>query len=78
MTMMHQFQPPARPLGRRGAPAYLRTVMPSSIVPYIVTLPVPAPEDEPPCAHALNSSTAAAIAKRSLITAYPRKDRLRF
>jgi hypothetical protein len=47
MTMMHQFLP-AVTVSRRGSfNAYLRTEMPSSIVPYIVTLPVPALEPPP-------------------------------
>ena len=83
MTMMHQFQPVAA-LGHlkcgRAPRAYLRTVIPSSIVPYIVMLPVPAPElePEPPCAHALNNRTAAAAARRNFITACSGKDRVRF
>ncbi|CAE6728947.1 hypothetical protein R75461_01892 [Paraburkholderia nemoris] len=84
MTMMHQFQPVAAlvhlKMWPRAPRAYLRTVTPSSIVPYIVMLPVPAPElePEPLCAHALNNRTAAAAAKRNFMTACSGKDRLRF
>jgi hypothetical protein len=84
MTMMHQFQPVAALVRRKKRPQpppdYLWTVMPWSIVPYIVMLPVPAPELEPdpPCAHALNSKTAAVAARRNFMTARSCKDRLRF
>ena len=84
MTMMHQFQPVAAlvhlKMGPHAPRTYLRTVTPSSIVPYIVMLPVPAPElePEPPCAHALSSRTAAAAARRNFMTACSCKDRVRF
>jgi hypothetical protein len=58
--------------------AYLRTEIPSSIVPYIVMLPVPAPEFEPEplCAQALHSrtaATAAAAARRSFMKRVPQR-----
>src|ERR1700755_355319 len=43
--------------------------MPSSMVPYIVMLPVPAPEPPPPCAHALSSNAEATTARRVFMTA---------
>ena len=46
MTMMHQFQPFTALVHLKMLPraprTYLRTVTPSSIVPYIVMLPEPA------------------------------------
>ncbi|BDC37523.1 hypothetical protein PTKU15_08200 [Paraburkholderia terrae] len=72
--MMHQFLPDAHARFariRRVPRAYhLRKVTPSSIVPYIVMLPDPADDEpEPPCAHALQRTTAMTTANRIFITA---------
>lgn len=75
---MHQFQPQGEltPSGVAGAarskPAlgrYRRNEMPSSTVPYIEMLPEPAPEPAPPCAHALHTSSTAAMARKRFMTA---------
>jgi len=67
---------------RRYLPRYLRTLTPSSIVPYIVMLPEPAPgELAPPCAQAAHDSTAmtAQAARMTFIgLCFPDKTRFRF
>lgn len=76
MTMMHHFLPatsvpPTQALTLRRP--YLWKVMPSSIVPYMVTLPVPDAEPEPPCAQALSITIDATTAKTVFITAFPQR-----
>lgn len=49
--------------------------MPSSIVPYMVTLPVPAPdaEPEPPSAQAPSTTMQTTTARTVFMTAFPAK-----
>ena len=76
-SMMHQLLPHlpvwhAQFKRRRRMPptCHLRKVTPSSIVPYIVMLPDPADDEpEPPCAQALQRTTAMTTANRIFMTA---------
>jgi len=73
MTMMHHFLPSGTIYQTVRQFRYLRKVMPSSIVPYMVTLPVPAPDVEPPCAQAPSNTIDATKAKTIFMTAFLRK-----
>ena len=53
------------------AARYLWKVIPSSIVPYIVTLPLP--DAEPPCAQAPSNTMDATSANTIFMTAFPAK-----